>query len=90
MVVVVDHARRELEYLNVSASPTAAWIWRQPIAATPWERTPRYLVRDRDAVYGRDFVPRARGIGIETPLTPIRVGEARALGCARKHHGLLT
>ena len=49
----VSHARRELAHLGVTSSPTAAWIWRQLIAATPWGRSPRFLVRDRDTVYGR-------------------------------------
>jgi putative transposase len=40
VLVFVDHARRELVHLNVTASPTAAWVWRQLIAATPWGRTP--------------------------------------------------
>jgi transposase InsO family protein len=79
VLVFVSHARRELVHLNVTASPSAAWIWRQLIAATPWGRTPRYLIRDRDAVYGRDFVPRARGLGVETVLTPIRAPRGNAV-----------
>jgi transposase InsO family protein len=79
VLVFVSHARRELVHLNVTASPTAAWIWRQLIAATLWGRAPRYLVRDRDAVYGRDFVPRACGLGIETLLTPVRAPRANAI-----------
>jgi transposase InsO family protein len=79
VLVFVSHARRELVHLNVTASPTAAWVWHQLVAATPWGRTPRYLIRDRDAVYGRDFVPRARGLGVETVLTPIRVPRANAV-----------
>jgi putative transposase len=79
VLVFVSHARRELVHLNVTTSPTAAWIWRQLIAATPWGRTPRYLIRDRDAAYGRDFVPRARRVGIETVLTPIRAPRANAV-----------
>ena len=79
VLVFVGHARRELVHLNVTTSPTAAWVWRQLIAATPWGRTPRYLVRDRDAVYGRDVVRRARGLGIETLLTPIRAPRANAV-----------
>ena len=78
MLVFIGHARRELVHVNVTASPTAAWVRRQLIEATPWGRVPRYLVRDRDAVYGRDFVERARGIGIETVLTPIRAPRANA------------
>src|SRR5919201_1668560 len=79
VLVFVDHARRRLVHLNVTAHPTTAWVWRQLIAATPWGRAPRYLVRDRDAVYGRDFVPRARRLGVETVLTPVRAPRANAV-----------
>ena len=66
-------------HLAVTAHPTAAWVWRQLVEATPWGRRPRYLVRDRDRVYGGDFVVRARGMGIETLLTPIRAPRANAI-----------
>ena len=79
VLVVVARARREPVHLNVTGSPTAAWIWRQLVRATPWGRPPRYVVRDRDAVYGRDVVPRARGLGIETVLTPVRAPRASAV-----------
>jgi len=79
VLVFVGHARRELVHLNVTASPTAAWIWRQLIAATPWGQTPRFLLRDRDAVYGRDFIQQARRLGVETLLTPIRAPRANAV-----------
>jgi transposase InsO family protein len=79
VLVFVSHARRELVRLNATAKPTAARVWRRLIAATPWGRTPRYLVRDRDAVYGRDFVARARGLGTETVLTPVRAPRANAI-----------
>jgi transposase InsO family protein len=79
VLAFVSHARREVVHLNVTASPTAAWIWRQLIAATPWGRAPRFLLRDRDAVYGRDFARRARTLGIETVLTPIRAPRANAV-----------
>src|SRR5215831_2574840 len=35
VLVFITHARRELVHLNVTTSPTAAWVWRQLIAATP-------------------------------------------------------
>jgi len=79
VLVFIAHGRRELLHLNVTASPTAAWVWRQLVEATPWGRTPRYLVRDRDAVHGREFVRRARGLGIETVLTPVRAPRANAI-----------
>jgi len=79
VLVFVAHDRREIVHINVTSSPTAAWVWRQLIAATPWGQTPRYLLRDRDAVYGRDFVERARRLGISTLLTPIRAPRANAV-----------
>jgi transposase InsO family protein len=79
VLVFISHARRELVHVNVTANPTAAWVWRQLIAATPWGRVPRYLLRDRDAVDGGDVVPRARGLGIETLLTPVRAPRANAI-----------
>ena len=51
----ISHGRRELIHFNVTASPTAAWIWRQLIEATAWSRQPRHLIHDRDKVYGADF-----------------------------------
>jgi putative transposase len=77
--VFVAHHRRELVHFAVTAHPAAAWVWRQVIEATPWGRTPAYLVRDRDAVYGADFVLKAAGLGIRTVLTPVRAPRANAV-----------
>ena len=52
-LIFIAHHRRELVHVHVTANPTAAWVWRQVIEATPWGRKPRHLLRDRDAVYGR-------------------------------------
>ena len=65
--------------MAVTPHPTAAWVWRRVINATPWGRAPAYLVRDRDAVYGADFVRKAAGLGIRTVLTPIRAPRANAV-----------
>ena len=79
VLLFITHGRRELVHVNVTAHPTAAWVWRQLIQATPWGRTPRSLLRDRDAVYGGDFVPRARRLGVKTLLSPIRAPRANAI-----------
>ncbi len=60
IVFVISHGRRRVEHINVRAYPTAAWTWQQLIEATAWNRRPRDLIRDRDRVYGRDFVVWAR------------------------------
>jgi transposase InsO family protein len=79
VLLFVAHDRRELVHLNVTAHPTAAWVWRQLVEATPWGRRPRDLLRDRDAVDGRDCADRARSVGVRTLLTPVRAPRANAI-----------
>jgi putative transposase len=75
----ITHDRRALVHWGVTAHPTAAWVWRQLIEATAWRREPKYVLRDRDAVYGRDFVAKAQRLGIDTLLTPFRAPRANAV-----------
>ena len=49
------------------------------IEATPWGHKPRHLLRDRDAVYGRDFRARAERIGIDAITTPVASPRANAV-----------
>jgi transposase InsO family protein len=79
VLAFIAHGRRELVHVNVTANPTAAWVWRQVIEATPWGSKPRHLLRDRDAVYRRDFRQRARRIGVDAIATPIHSPRANAV-----------
>ncbi len=79
VLIFIAHGRRELVHVNVTPHPTAAWVWRQVIEATPWGRQPRHLLRDRDAVYGRDFRQRAERMGVDAIATPIRAPKANAV-----------
>jgi putative transposase len=84
-VSLISHHRRRLLHFNVTAHPTAAWVWRQTIEATPWDRHLRYLIHDRDCVYGADFAARLAGLGIESVRTPVQAPRAkrhRGEGCA--------
>jgi transposase InsO family protein len=75
----IRHDRRELVHFRVTEHPTAAWVWRQLLEATAWGRQPRDVLRDRDAVSGRDFAVKARAMGIEALLTPFRAPRANAV-----------
>ena len=77
--VLIDHGRRRIRHWNVTEHPIAPWIWRQMIEATAWGQQPGFLIRDRDRGYGGDFIARARRIGIETILTPLRAPNANAI-----------
>ncbi|MBU1701646.1 MAG: integrase core domain-containing protein [Candidatus Eisenbacteria bacterium] len=63
--IVLSNDRREVVHFNVTGSPTAAWTGQQMIEAFPWDTAPRFLIRDRDKIYGADFIRRLGSMGIE-------------------------
>ena len=73
--VIVRLSRRQLVWINVTANPTAEWIVRQLTEAFPWDDAPRYVIRDRDRVYGAAVARRLRAMGIrDKPIAPARPG----------------
>ena len=67
--VVLMHQRRRIVHVNVTEHPTAAWTAQQMIEAFPEDRAPRWLLRDRDAIYGDTFRRRIAGMGIGEVLS---------------------
>ena len=71
VLVIVRLARRDLAWINVTSHPTAEWIARQITEAFPWNEAPRYLIRDRDQIYGAAATRRLRTMGIrDKPIAP--------------------
>jgi transposase InsO family protein len=71
VLVIIRLERRNLVWINVTPHPTAEWIARQVTEAFPWAEAPRYLIRDRDRVYGAAVTHRLRAIGIrDKPIAP--------------------
>ena len=71
VLVVVRLARRDLVWINATSNPTADWIARQITEVFPWNEAPRYLIRDRDRVYGAAVTRRLRAMGIrDKPIAP--------------------
>jgi putative transposase len=70
--VVLAHDRRRVVRVNVTDTPTAQWTAQQLVEAFPWETAPRYLLRDRDAVYGVVFTSRLQSLGIREVKTAPR------------------
>jgi hypothetical protein len=68
-LLILRHGRRRILWLGVTAQPTAEWIARQLTEACCWEAAPRYIVRDRDRVYGEVFTRRLRAMGIRDQPT---------------------
>ena len=69
--VVLAHERRRVVHFNVTNSPTAHWTSLQILQAFPWDSAPRYLLRDRDGVYGHQFISTVRSMRIrEVKIAP--------------------
>jgi putative transposase len=69
--LVLAHARRKVLHFNITDSPSAAWTAQQLTAAFPYTQPPCYLLHDRDAIYGLEFVRRVEHLGMEQkPIPP--------------------
>ena len=87
--VIVRLDRRDLVWINVTTNPTAEWIARQITEAFPWDDAPKYLIRDRDQIYGAVVTRRLRAMGIRdkptAPASPWQNGFAeRLIGSIRR------
>jgi len=71
-LVILSNDRRRILHVNVTDHPTAAWTAQQLVEACGVDEKPKYLLRDRDAIYGKEFSQRAQTLGIEEVLTAYR------------------
>ena len=60
MWIIISHDRRRILHVNVTDSPTAEWTAQQVVNAFPYDTAPKYLLHDRDSIYGKRFVRRVR------------------------------
>lgn len=65
VLVLLSHHRRRIVHLRITDQPTAEWTAQQIIEAFPEESAPRWLLRDRDAIYGEVFRRRLASMGIQ-------------------------
>jgi hypothetical protein len=69
--VIVRLDRRDIVWISVTAHPTAEWVARQITEAFPWDEAPRYMIRDRNCIYGAVVTRRMRAMGIrDKPIAP--------------------
>ncbi|MCP4610353.1 MAG: transposase [Planctomycetes bacterium] len=63
--IVLRHHRRRIIHFNITMHPTARWTAQQITEAFPYDTVPRYLIRDRDGIYGDFFQLRVKNMDIE-------------------------
>ena len=70
--VVLSHDRRQVVNFNVTGHTTAQWTAQQLVETYPFDSGPRYLLRDRDTIYGEKVQRWIRSLGIEEVVTAPR------------------
>ena len=76
--IVLAHDRRRVVHFNVTTHPTAEWAAQQMLEAFPFDKAPRYLLRDRDRIYGQEFRKQVEIINIKEVLSAPRSPWQRA------------
>ena len=75
----ISHDRRRPMPWDVTAHPSAPWVWQPVIQAPPGNTAPQFLLRDRDRNDGGDCVRRAARLGIRPVLPPVQAPQANAI-----------
>lgn len=71
--IVLSHDRRQIVHFNVTERPTARWTAQQMVEAFPYDTAPRYLLRDRDGIYGEAVRRRIKRMDIDEVVTALKV-----------------
>ena len=70
--IVLSHDRRQVVHFNVTEHPTGQWTAQQLVEAFPFDFAPRYLLGDRDAIYGEAVRRRIKSLSIEEVVSAPR------------------
>jgi len=70
--LILAHDRRRVLHFHATPNPSAQWTAQQMVEAFPYVDPPRFLLRDRDHIYGPAFHQRVTALGIEQILTAPR------------------
>ena len=63
--VILSLDRRRIIHFNVTRLPTAEWTALQLVQAFPFDTAPKYLIRDRDEIYGQQVLEAIEFLGME-------------------------
>ncbi len=69
---LIDHGSRRIVHFNVTKHPTSAWVIQQLRESFPGESSPRYVIHDRDAIFGARVDAAIKALGTEPVRTSYR------------------
>ncbi len=67
--IVLRHNQRRIVHFNITTNSTNQWTAQQIIEAFPYDQSPKYLIRDRDSIYGHTFQKKVKNMGIHEVVT---------------------
>jgi transposase InsO family protein len=70
--LVMEHQRRRVLHFGVTEHPTSDWTAQQMAEAFPERDAKRYLLRDRDSIYGKEFRRRIDSLAMKEVITAPR------------------
>ena len=76
--LVLAHDPRRILRFAVTPHPTAEWTAQQLRETFPWDGAPRFLLRDRDRIFGADFTRQVKEFGMQELLGAPRAPRQRA------------
>src|SRR5713226_1641451 len=76
---VIRHFNREIVHLRVTRHSTTMWTGQQLVNACYDRDPPKFLIRDRDGIYGLEFTRKAQSLGLQQIRTPVRAPKANAI-----------
>jgi len=87
--LVLEHKRRKVLHFGATEHPTAEWTAQRVVEAFADREVPKFLIRDRDGIYGDGFRRRVESLGVieilTAPQSPWQNGFAeRLIGSIRR------
>jgi transposase InsO family protein len=69
---VIDHGRRRIVHINVTANPTAQWVTQQLRESFPDNSASRYLIYDNDSTFSDEVKDAIESFGMRAKRTAHR------------------
>jgi len=70
--LIIEHRRRRVLHFGITEHPTAEWTAQQVNEAFSERDAKRYVIRDRDSIYGHEFRRRIQSLGVKEVVTAPR------------------
>jgi putative transposase len=69
---VITHDRRRVLHFNVTRHPSSTWVSQQLRNALPDDTAPKYLIHDRDAIFGLEVIATIETLGVKSKRTAFK------------------